>query len=119
ELTRSLEQCDSLIASAQWDSAIRQLQHIVELPEDALVLKGGAWVSIKRQAEEKLLALPEEGRRFYLNQYEQASQDELIRAHERGAFEAICRVASRFRLTKAGQSAADELASLLADAGDL
>ena len=113
ELTRSLEQCDSLIAAAQWDAAIRQLQHIIDLPEDALVLRPAGWVSIKRQAEEKLLALPEEGRRFYLNQFEQVAHVELLQARERGDFEAICRVASRFRLTKAGQAAADEVASLL------
>jgi hypothetical protein len=118
ELARSLEQCDALVASRQWDAAIRQLQYIVELPEDALVPDGRNWISIKRRAEKKLLALPEEGRRLYLNQYAEAAREELANARERGDFEGIRRVAARYRMTEAGESAADEVAGRLADAGD-
>ncbi|HVJ87103.1 MAG TPA: hypothetical protein VM452_15720, partial [Caulifigura sp.] len=119
ELIRTLEQTESLIATRQWDAAIRQLQFLIDLPEDALIQKRGAWVSIKRTAEQRLLTIPEDGRRAYLNQYAEAARDDLARARSSGDFAAICRVASRFRATPAGQSAADEVASLLADSGDL
>ncbi|WP_197453786.1 outer membrane protein assembly factor BamB family protein [Caulifigura coniformis] len=119
EITRSFELCDSLIASRQWAQVIQRLQYIVDLPEDALVQKGPGWVSAKRLAEERLLALPEEGHRLYQNQYAAVASEELATAHANGDFAALCLVASRFRSTPAGQQAADEAAMLLADAGDL
>ncbi len=119
ELSRGLEQSDSLIAMGQWGPAIQQLQFLVDLPEDALTLQGTTWRSIKRAAEERLLRLPDEGRRAYLNQYEQVAADELARARATDDFAALVQVAARFRLTPSGQTAADEAASLLADAGDL
>jgi len=119
EITRSLKQCDALIASRQWAQVIQRLQYIVDLPEDSLVQKNSGWVSVKRVAEEKLLALPEEGRRLYDNQYSAVANEGLASARANGDFAALCQVASRFRLTSAGQQAADEAAMLLADAGDL
>ncbi|HVJ66785.1 MAG TPA: PQQ-binding-like beta-propeller repeat protein, partial [Caulifigura sp.] len=118
ELSRNLEQSDALVKTQQWNAAIEQLQYVLELPEDALVQRPGGWASLKRAAERRVMALPEEGRRAYLNQYSAVAAEELKRALDETSFDGLVRVASRFRLTPAGQTAANEVISQLADAGD-
>jgi outer membrane protein assembly factor BamB len=92
------------------------LQHLLELPEDALYeATPGKLISVRTAAQRMLAKLPKEEQDRYRLLVGEQAQRELQAAHAAGSSVALAQVATKYLQTEAGYQAADQLATKYVD----
>ncbi len=107
-----------MLAAGQQGPGLRLLQHLLNADEDSVVLTDdGRWRSLHAVAEEAILRGGPDVRGQYRKRYANAALDRLTQARVAGSVRALASVTRRYFATPAGEAAANEIASLMADAG--
>ncbi len=118
EQRTQLLRAQKMLASGQQDPGLRLLQHLLNAEEDSVVLTSdGRWRSLHAVAEEAILRGGPNVRNQYRKRYANVAQDRLKQARADGSLRALARVTRRYFATPAGEAAANEIGSLMADAG--
>lgn len=114
------------VKAHSWPKAVRLLQALLDSKTDSfhrVVARdrhgktSQRWMSVRVEAEELLANLPAEGMDFYLATYEAAARKELAATRARHDQAALHDLARRYRHTKAGREALEELGSYHLDRG--
>lgn len=118
-LRKAMQEARLSIDRENWKIAVRQLQYILDLPEDAFTPGNGrSWTSLKDDARELLGSMPAEELQTYRAAYDGVAAKQLAKAVAAGDFYAVALVGRRYFHTKAGQQAADIVASHYLDRGE-
>lgn len=118
-LRKAMQEARLSIEQQQWKIAVRQLQHILDVPEDAFTPGAGrSWTSLKDDARQLLGSLPAEELRAYRAAYDGVAGKQLATAVDTGDFYEVISVARRYFHTNSGQQAADIVASHYLDRGE-
>ena len=122
KLKAKLEAADDYVKDENWADAIKILQSLNDAKQDcfAAVPRDGTfvWVSIKTEANRRIGKLPEEGKKFYRDQYDVDAKADLLKGMEQHKWELVARVATIYLHTTPGGVAAEALASHYLDMGD-
>jgi outer membrane protein assembly factor BamB len=109
-----------------WAETVRLLQALLDAPADSFRREpyrdkhgksAERWTSIRAEAERLLANLPKEGKDFYLLTYEPKARAALDAARARRDPAALQEVARRYRRTRAGTEALEQLGSYHLDRG--
>ncbi len=107
-----------MLAAGQQGPGLRLLQHLLDAAEDSVVLTDdGRWRSLHAVAEETILRGGPDVRDQYRKRYANAASNRLKQARATGSLRDLAHVTRRYFATPAGEAAANEIASLMADAG--
>jgi len=126
-LRDKVKAAEEYIKDAQWATATRALQDLIDRREDVFVpitregpggKKVDTWVSIKSEANRLLGTLPREGLDFYQLTYGPAAARMLKEARAAGDRALMAQVMNRFLYTEAGAEATAWLGTTLLDRGD-
>lgn len=112
---RSLEQARQMIERSRIQDAVRQIGNVLEQSEDYFLEAENesdrvSRKTLRKSAEQLLLALPEEGRRLYALQYDPLARRLLENAVESGSIEQVGKITESYFHTEAGTEAAFLLA---------
>ncbi len=118
KVKRKLQALEDYVKSEDWETAARVAQELLDRPSDVFVqgtVKGADGKPVERLlgvrvATNRLLAgLPEKGRNAYEKMYGEKAAKLLARAHKESDRQLLIEVAQRYRHTKAGREASEEL----------
>ncbi|HVV98954.1 MAG TPA: PQQ-binding-like beta-propeller repeat protein, partial [Planctomycetaceae bacterium] len=120
-LQQALSHARKLIADEQYTDAVRQLQVVLDHPEDSFYHRGNQerneFQGIKAEAQRILDELPKAGREAYESQFGPQAQRLLDEAREQGDSEQIAETARRYFRTRAGANAMELLGAHHLDHG--
>jgi outer membrane protein assembly factor BamB len=118
-VNRELEIAHQLIGAGSFPEAVRQLQRILDSPDDSWLEMGSPqqreFQSAKQHVQDRIGHLPRAARDAYEAEYGQTAKRMLEDASATGQLSALAEVARRFFHTKAGNTAAYLLGSRLLD----
>ena len=120
---RELQAATDALSNKNYPEAIRQLQRVLDEPEDSWLDspggRGGRFRSAKQQAADRIGRLPASVRESYETEYGQTARRMLEDATARGDRAGLEEVVRRFFHTQAGYEAAYQLANRLMDDSQL
>lgn len=119
---REFQAATDALAKKKYPEAIRQLQKVLDEPEDSWFESGsrqGRFQSAKEQAADRIGQLPASVRESYENEYGQTARRMFEDATARGDRAGLEEVVRRFFHTQAGYEAAYQLANRLMDDSQL
>src|SRR5690606_20378650 len=101
--SRDLERLEDFIARERWHEVATGLQSLLERTGDTFVRgPGGDLMSLRSRVEQRLRALPDEGRRVYHTLYDAEAQDLLNRAAVEQDVSLLIAASRRFGITDSG-----------------
>jgi hypothetical protein len=124
-LTKRLEAARDYIKVKDYGLALRQVQFVLDAPEDVLIKPKPemgkpaptSWVSLRRQAEAVLDELTPQGRDTYRTLYEPPARVMLDKARLATDPQMLAEIVRRFRYTPSGETALTLLAGYHLDRG--
>jgi outer membrane protein assembly factor BamB len=120
QISKEMETAAEEIGKQQFPDAVHHLQRVLDSAEDSWLEvpgpHGPAFQSAKRQAAERIAALPRQARESYETEYGQVARQLYDDAVRRGDAAQLAEVVRRYFHTKAGYKAAYALGNRLFDA---
>jgi outer membrane protein assembly factor BamB len=120
-LQQALSHARKMIAEEQFNDAVRQLQVVLDHPEDSFyhpdTQDRSEYRGIKAEAQRIVESLPKAGREAYESQFGPEAQRLLDEARQHGDAERLAETARRYFCTRAGVQAMDLLGAYHLDHG--
>jgi len=114
-----LENARTRIEMGQWPEAIQIYQNLLDAPVDSVMLgEDGRYRSLRWDVQERIGSLPPGAREMYERTYGGLARKMLDDGFDASDMAAIRDVAERYFHTKAGQAAANRIASVHVDRGE-
>ncbi len=117
---RQLEAIRESLQAKDWETAVRAMQKLLDLPEDRLIAvkerqadkTASRVVSVRTEVQRLLAGLPEDGKRFAAGAFGVEAEKLLKEAIQHADSAMLYRVYQRYPLTQAAARALEELARL-------